>query len=238
MPVAPPHEELCIADLTFRLHAAREIGPVRGVPVQHHNARERVQFLGRLVAHYGDERRVHGLEAPVPAALVNPFRDAFEQPPELRLAAAERLLREPPLDGDAGKLGCVAHDFRLFRSRQARLTTIDAERPEHLADGCLDRSGPGRAQSGIDRGLPPLRPEWVFRNVCNEYLAAEIHGSGARAVAYVDRRMLENRAQPTRQMGRDRIRERMAVFGEHAHGADCTHTDRFDETRDGGQHFR
>jgi hypothetical protein len=125
LPVTPAHAELGIANFTFRLHCPHELRPISGVPVQHRNARQRVEFLSASEAEDGDECRVDRQQSPIPCALVDTFRDAFKQAAELCLAGAQRLFCKAALDGDARQLGGMSHDLGFAGRRKSGLTAID-----------------------------------------------------------------------------------------------------------------
>src|SRR5581483_5525592 len=113
------------------------------------------------------------------------------QAPELRLAAAQGLLGQPPLDRDAGELRRVLHDFRVLAARETAVPPVDAERDEDFAIGGLDRRGPGGLEGGLEYFLATQSPERVLGHVGHEHLATEIHSSGAGAIANVYCRVLQ-----------------------------------------------
>src|ERR1700681_4589979 len=125
--VAPAHEELRIPNLPFRLDAAGELGAIGGIPVKRRSARQRVQLLGVAVAEHGDECRIDRQQPAAPPALIDALGDTLEQTAELRLTAAQRFLREAPLDRDARELRGARHDLRLRWRRQSRLAAVHPE---------------------------------------------------------------------------------------------------------------
>src|SRR5581483_6354371 len=67
--IASAHPEFRVANLTFRLHTPHELGTVGGVPIEHGNAWQCVEFLSATVAENGNESGIDRLQSPLARAL-------------------------------------------------------------------------------------------------------------------------------------------------------------------------
>ncbi len=114
---------------------------------------------------------------------------------------------------------------------------IDPQRAQNLAAGGFDRRGPGGPQAGPQSLLPPRCPEGILRDIGDQHLPAKIDSRRARAVANVDLIVFHSRHQLLWQMWSDDVRELRAVIGQHAHRADGSDANGFDETGDRRQYL-
>ena len=236
--VAPPDLELRIAHFAHRFDSPDELDAIVLVPVDERCARKCVDLFGTVVTEQAHQGGIHREEAPVAAALIDTFGDAFEQSAVLGFAAAQRFFRQPPLDGDAGKLCSVRHAFGFRGGRQPRLLAIHAQCSQHFPARCGDGHGPCRAQACFLSHLPALLPEGILDQVGDQHLPAQVNGRGAGSVANVDSRTGQHGPQSLGHPRRDHLREAAATFRKNTDGSKGITTHGLDEASDGFEHRR
>ena len=98
---------------------------------------------------------------------------------QIRFALAPGHFRQRPLDGNAREMSNVSDRFLLTQSRRAWLAIVHGKRSDHFAFGGKDRRRPTRAERMSQGQFAKSGPEWIGRNIGDNYLFGAISGCPA-----------------------------------------------------------
>ena len=85
------------------------------------------------------------------------------------------------LNGDAGEMSNVLDRVLLTWARAPRLPIVHGKRPDHFAFGGKDRRGPTRAERMRQGQVAEISPQWIGRDVGDNYLFGAVSSRSTRA---------------------------------------------------------